>query len=247
MDLKGKTCLVTGSSSGIGQAIAIECAKAGANILIHYRKNEFGAKETLQQVKQLSIGKIFQADLSSNEEVKSLFQKFKESKSSVDLLVNCAGEYKSGELNDYELWNNEFNNIFFSMVRVTNNFINHKPTANFRKIVNISSAYGLLDMTFEEGMQYSAAKSAVNSLTVSLAKKYAPQILVNAVAPGYTWTPNWEGTSPEDQKVFENLARIKRYIQPEEIAQMVVQLFENDAITGEIIRVDGGLHLWEIK
>lgn len=132
------------------------------------------------------------------------------------------------------------------MVRVTNEFLNIPCPDSIRKIVNISSIYGIPSLGNPEGPQYSAAKAAVNSFTYNLAKKLAPGVLVNAVAPGYTWTPPWKGTSKEEIKKYESASKIGRYIQPSEIATMVVELLRNDAVTGEIIRVDGGLHLQNI-
>lgn len=246
MNLIRKTVLVTGSSSGIGKAIAIECAKNKNSVFIHYRKNKKGAEATLKEVNKYSIGKIFQADLTNLSEVKNLFIEINKSNPKLDYLVNNAGEFQSGVLDNYKLWQSEFQNIFYSVLYVTNEFLHTKGSNQLRKIINISSAYGFLDTGITGSLQYCAAKAAINSLTVNLAKKLAPNILVNAVAPGYTWTPNWEGTSEKDMQTAKNLTRIKRYISPEEIASMVIQLLKNDAITGEIIRVDGGLHLPEI-
>ena len=82
---------------------------------------------------------------------------------------------------------------------------------------------------------------------MNLAKKLAPKVLVNAVAPGFTWTPPWEGTPKETLKACEDLTKIGRFIEPEEIATSVVYLAENDAMTGEILRVDGGTHLMDIR
>jgi len=95
--------------------------------------------------------------------------------------------------------------------------------------------------------QYSAAKAAVNNFTMNLAKKYAPNILINAVAPGYTWTPAWEGTSEKEKKACVDRTKIGRFIKPEEVATAVIELLNNDAVTGEIIRVDGGLHLLNLE
>ncbi|MDP2692134.1 MAG: SDR family oxidoreductase [bacterium] len=246
MNLKNKTILVTGSSSGIGQAIAIACAKQGAIVLVHYRNNEKGAQATLKQVKNYAQGSVFQADLSNLAEVKILFAKITKEYPELDCLINNAGEFLSGNLDDYDLWQSEFQNIFFSTLYVTNEFLQTKGSKGLRKIVTISSVYGLLDTGIPGGIQYCAAKAAINSLTVNLAKKLAPHILVNAVAPGYTLTPNWKGVSKKDKQTAANFTKIKRFITPEEIASMVIALLQNDAITGEIIRVDGGLHLSEI-
>ena len=243
MNIKDKVILVTGSSSGIGKAVAIECAKAGATVLIHFRKNKKGAEESLTEVNKYSKGKIFQADLSKPEEVERMFSEIKK----VDILVNNAGEYQSGDFDNFELWKSQFDNIFFSAVLTTNEFIKVKTTENIRKIINIVSVYGVPNMGNPNGPQYSAAKAALGNFTLTLAKKLAPNILVNGVAPGYTWTPPWEGTSKEDLACCEKQTRIKRFTRPEEIASMVLELIRNDAMTGEIIRVDGGLHLINLE
>ncbi len=245
MELRDKIILVTGSSSGIGRAIAIECAQAGAITLIHYRKNQVGAKETLKQINKYSQGKIYQADLSISSEATKLFENLQKDFKLIDALVNNAGESRGGSLDNIPMWEHQLQNILMSMVYTTNEFLKLQNQASLRKIINISSIYGDLNMGNPEFIQYSGAKAAVNSLTYNLAKKLAPQILVNAVAPGYTWTPPW-GASQAAFKDEINLTRIKRFITPEEIATTVVGLLGNDAITGEIIRVDGGLHLQDI-
>lgn len=240
MLLKDKTILVTGSSSGIGRSIAIECAKNQAHVLIHYRKNQAGAKETLQQVQQYSQGEIYSADLSVPVQVKHLFASF--SAKFPDMLVNNAGESIPGQFDDYKLWKSQWENIFMSQVYCVNEFLKNKSDV-LKKIVNISSIYGLFNMGDENYPQYSAAKAAVNSWTIILARKLKNQCLVNAVAPGWVWTPPWEGTPEETQNNLTSLTQIKRFIHPDEIASLVVSLLQNDALTGEIIRVDGGLHL----
>jgi len=246
--LNNKTILVTGASSGIGKAVAIEAARQETIVLIHYRKNQSGAQETLKEVKQYSKGGIFSTDLTKPDEVKKLFEEIRsKGYEALDGLVNCAGEATSGEFDDLQVWDHQLSNIFLSQVYTTNEFIKFCNSDALRKIVNISSVYGILEMGNPDFPQYSAAKAAVNSFTMNLAKKFAPSILVNAVAPGYTWTPAWEGTSEEEKKACENLTKIGRFIRPEEIATVVVELLNNDAITGEVIRVDGGLHLLNLR
>lgn len=246
MNIKNKVVFVTGSSSGIGQATAIVCAQHGAQVLIHFRKNKTGADATLKEVKKYSQGSIFQADLSQADAVQELFAQINKKYSTIDILVNNAGEFQAGEFNDVDLWQSQFQTNLMSIVYTVNEFLNINNSTNLRKIINISSAYGFLDTGIPSGMQYCAAKAALNSLTINLAKKLAPTVLVNAVAPGYTWTPNWEGTSQEDMQRVTSLTKIQRYITPEEIASMVLELVKNDGITGEVIRVDGGLHLPDI-
>jgi len=244
--MKDKVVLVTGSSSGIGQAIAIECANLGAQVLVHYRNNEKGAQETLKEVEKYTSGKVFSADLTNLQEVKNLFENINKEFSQLDMLVNNAGEATPGEFDDYDVWEKVMQNIFMSQVYCSNEFLKQERK-NLRKIVNISSVYGIADMGNPEFPHYSAAKAAINSFTCNLAKKYAPNVLVNAVAPGYTITPAWEGVSKEELKACEDLNKIKRFVNAEEVAQMVVAVLQNDAVTGEIIRVDGGLHLLNLR
>jgi NAD(P)-dependent dehydrogenase (short-subunit alcohol dehydrogenase family) len=240
-----KTILVTGASSGIGQAIAKEIAKCGAVVLIHYHKNEDGAKATLGMIKKYSHGNVFQADLTKPFDVKELFLNIRHKHHGfIDFLVNNAGEAHPGDLDDMKTWDSQIKNILLSQVYTSNEFIKFNNTNNLRKIVNISSIYGNLESGNSDYFQYSAAKAAVNSFTLNLAKKYAPNILVNAVAPGYTLTPAWKGTPKEEFIDLAEKTLIRRFVQPEEIATMVVELLSNNAITGEIIRVDGGLHLY---
>jgi 3-oxoacyl-[acyl-carrier protein] reductase len=238
VDLKDKTILVTGSSSGIGQAIAIAAAKKGAKVIVHYRKNKTGAEETLKEVNKYSSGQIVQADLTIDSEVEKMFKDMLK----LDILVNCAGDSVEGKINNIELWKSQLDNILLSMVKVTNYFLKFEQNG-LRKILNISSMYGSGEIGMEEYAQYSAAKAAVNSYTCTLAKKFATNILVNAVAPGYTWTKAWGNMDVTEKKKYEDLTRIGRFVRVEEIAKMVIAILENDAITGEIIRVDGGTHL----
>ncbi|MBI4129894.1 SDR family oxidoreductase [Candidatus Roizmanbacteria bacterium] len=247
MQLKGKVVLVTGSSSGIGKAIAVACAKQGSCVVIHFRNNKQGAAEAVKQVNNYSHGTMITADLSEPGGAKRLFETLKKDSIRVDILVNNAGQATPGQFDDMQTWESQWNNIFMSQVQVTNEFIRSPHSNEIRKIVNISSVYGIPEMGNPDFPQYSAAKAAVNSFTCNLAKKLAPSVLVNAVAPGYTWTPPWEGTPQEELEACKNLTRIRRFVEPEEIAVTVVHLLQNDAITGEIIRVDGGLHLPNLR
>ena len=244
MILKNKTVLVTGSSSGIGQAIAIEFAKGKSQVLIHYRKNKRGAEDTLKKVKKYSDGSILEADLEDPIQINSMFEKIKIDYSELDILINNAGQYNPGELGDINIWNNQFRNILLSAVVTSDKFIKMQ-SKDIRKIVNISSVYGRMEFPNPKSIQYSAMKAAVSNMTVALAKKHSPDILVNAVLPGYTMTPAWGKLPAEIEKELGGKTLIKRFIKATEVATMVVEIVKNDALTGQLIRVDGGLGLKE--
>lgn len=246
MDLNNKTILVTGASSGIGQAVAVACAKEGARVIINYRKNKDGAEQTLEAVQKHSRGFIVQADLIDEKQINEMFGQIAKEVGAIDALVNNAGEATLGDFFNNDVWRGQFENIFFSALHVSQYFLKQNSECILRKIVNITSVYGNPDGGNGEFFAYSAAKAALTSMTVTLAKTNQ-RVLVNAVAPGYTWTPPWEGISEEEKKLCEERTMIGRYVTPDEIAHMVITLLENDAITGQIITVDGGLMLKQLE
>ncbi|MEK7570285.1 MAG: SDR family oxidoreductase [Patescibacteria group bacterium] len=198
MHLKNKRILITGASSGIGQAIAISCAQKGAVILINYRKNPKGAQHTLKEVQKYSEGSIFQADLTDEQEIQKMFLKIYNEVGEIDLLVNSAGDAQSGDFFDNEQWKGQFESIFFSALHVCQNFLKQNVGSSLRKILNVSSCYGNIGTGNTTYFAYSVAKAALSSMTVNLAK-IDGRVLVNAIAPGYTWTPPWEGTSEAEK------------------------------------------------
>lgn len=236
MDLKNKTILVTGASSGIGQAIAIAGAKKGAKVFIHYFDNLKGAEETLAEVNKYSAGKIVQADLMFPDNVAKMFQEINEP---LDCLVNNAGHAKGGDILDNQIWAYEFANIFFSQVYCTQNFLKQNIDSPLRKAINISSVYGKIDGGQPDYIAYSAAKAAVLSLTVTLAKENS-KVLVNAVTPGYVITPAWGKLSEEDKKKYGAEMVCGRMLEPIEIAQAVVDALVDDTKTGQIINEYNG-------
>lgn len=240
MNLKDKTILVTGASSGIGEAVALASAKRGAVVLINYRNNEKGAKKTLSQVQEYSKGFLFRADLEKEVQIKKMFSQISDKVGKVDALVNNAGEHEGGGIFDNKVWESQFQNIFFTALHVSQEFLKQNKKSELRKIVNVSSIYGTLGHAKPTSVAYSIAKTAMNGLTVAMAKMFA-NVSVNAVAPGYTWTPAWDGTVGQEKKMFEKRALINRFVAAEEIGEAVVSLLENDAITGQILTVDGGV------
>ncbi|HEY4493030.1 MAG TPA: SDR family oxidoreductase [Candidatus Paceibacterota bacterium] len=246
MNLKGKKVLVTGASSGIGRAIAISCAQKGATILINYRKNLKGAEETLKKVNKYSKGFVYQADLIDESQINQMFKVASGQVEGIDILVNNAGDAQPGDFFDNERWKEQFENIFFSALHVSQKFLKQNNETLLRKIVNVSSIYGNIGVSNSTYFSYSVAKTALTGMTVALAKLDG-KVLVNAIVPGYTWTPPWEGISEAEKKICESRTMINRYVAAEEIAHAVVGVLENDAMTGQVITVDGGLLLSSLE
>ncbi len=234
--------LVTGASSGIGKAIAIAFAQKRAHVLVHYGRNKVGAQETLREVEKNSSGGVYQADLMDPGAVKSLFQDIKRATPTIDVLVNNAGDARSGELNEDAIWEYEYKNIFLSAMHASAEFIS-MPSSHLRKIINITSIYGNLSTGDPEYVQYSAFKAALANVTATLSKSAAPQILVNAIAPGYTETPAWAGAPSESREACARATLIGRFVRPEEVAHAAIFIAENDALAGQVVTLDGGTSL----
>jgi len=242
MQLNGRTVLVTGASSGIGQATAVAFAHKGAHVLVHYGKNKAGAAETLREVEKVASGALLQADLMRREQIAALFKAIETTGRTIDVLVNNAGEARPGDINDDEAWAHQLDNIFLSAVHVTRAFL-AMPADGLRKIVNVTSLYGNPTGGSAQFLQYSAFKAALASLTTTLNKTTAPNVIVNAVAPGYTETPAWAGAPPEVMAELARTTSIGRFVAADEVAHAILFIAENDALVGQVITLDGGTSL----
>ncbi len=242
MELNGRTVLVTGASSGIGQATAVAFAHKDAHVLVHYGNNRAGAEATLAEVEKVSSGEVLQADLMRRENVTALFAEIARTDRTIDVLVNNAGEARPGEIDDDAAWDYELHNIFLSAVHVTRAFLALR-SAQPRRIVNITSLYGTLTGGSAQFLQYSAFKAALANLTTTLNKATAPNVIVNAVAPGYTDTPAWAGAPPELIAELARTTATGRFVTADEVAHAVVFCAENDALVGQVITLDGGTSL----
>jgi len=242
MDLQGKTVLVTGASGGIGRAVAIAFAQKRAHVLVHYGKNKSGAQATLDEVKAISSGSLCQADLMDRDQIAALFADIKKTTPTIDVLVNNAGDARAGEIGDDEVWDYEYQNIFISAVQMSREFL-AQPSTNLRKIVNVTSLYGNLQTGEPHYLQYSAFKAALANLSATLNKSSAPKVIVNAIAPGYTQTPAWDGAPPEVIAACARATSIGRFVRADEIAHAAVFIAENDALVGQVLTIDGGTSL----
>lgn len=242
MQLKDHVVVVTGAAANIGKATALLFAKQGAKVVVSTKSNVEGGKKVVDTIKADGGDAIFvQADLSKQEDVDQLFEETVKVFGTLDILVNNAGvtvgkPFMETTLND---WRSQYEDNLFSMVLCSQAAAKIMLDKNKGVILNTTSIRGLEHGGRPTAMAYCTAKAAAISFTKNLAKELAPNIRVNAVAPGFTITPNYDQESPM-VKSFIDGTLIKRWIQPEEIADAFLFLATAEGVTGENLIVDGG-------
>jgi len=242
MRLDKKVAVITGSAANIGKATALLFAKEGAKVVVTTKNNVEGANKVVDEVKAQGGEAVFvQADLSKPGDVKQLFAAAVEAFGSVDILVNNAGVTKGKPFLETTLedWQDQYADNMFSMVLCSQAAAKIMLDKGSGVILNTTSIRGLEHGGRPTAMAYSTAKAATISFTKNLAKELAPNIRVNAVAPGFTLTPNYDQDSPMVKGFIEGTL-IKRWIKPEEIAEALLYLATAEAVTGENLIVDGG-------
>jgi glucose 1-dehydrogenase len=253
MRLDGKVALVTGGSKGIGQAIAIRLASAGAKVAFNYRSHRAGAEETLEKVKAAGgEGFTLQADLASIAGVRQLVAKTIENFGKLDILVNNAGIEKNADFwdvteEDYDaVLNVNLKSVFFA----TQELVKHlRSTKSPGKVINISSVHE--ELPFPHFAAYCASKGGLKMLMRDLAVELAPLgININNVAPGAIETPinaNLLDDPVKSNALLKNIP-LGRLGKPDDVASLVAFLAsaEADYITGSTFVVDGGL-LWNYQ
>lgn len=244
MELKNKIVVITGSSSGIGKTTAIRFAKEGAKILINYNINSEGGKDTLKEVEKYSEGLLVQADVSKPEDIKRLFEEVENKFGTVDILINNAAipNDKVPYLEaDYESILEMVKTDLVGPMICAQEAIKFMQKQGYGKIINTSSIRGA-----EHGgrsVVYAASKSGINSFSKTLAKMVSPNIQVNAVAPGFVKTRNYDKMTTEQTNTFIEQTYLKRWVTEDEIADAFIFLAKNDAMTGQVIYVDAGFTL----
>lgn len=246
-ELEGKIAIVTGASRGIGRAIALNLAAAGAHIVAVYQQNKEKAEELAQEIEPLGRACLtVKADVAVEDEVNALIDQTMTQFGKIDMLVNNAGMTKDGLIMRMktEDWHSVLNvnlsGMFYALKAVT------KPMMKQRsgKIVFITSVIGLTGNAGQAN--YAAAKAGVIGLMKSAAKEFASRgIQVNAVAPGFIDTDMTKGLNDEVKKTYLEQIPLKRFGRVEDVAEAVKFLVSEkaDYITGQVIHVNGGLYM----
>ena len=245
MDFTNKTAVVTGGSRGIGLAIATKLAQGGANIAILYVGDEsegIKAKEELSQY-GTKVEQYF-CDVSDFEASQKVVEQVIEEFGGIDFLINNAGITRDKLILNME--EKDFDAVIGVNLKGTFNMIKHTykhfMKKRFGRIVSTSSIVGLNGNTGQAN--YSASKAGIIGLTKSVAKELAGRgVTANAVAPGYIGTDMTNVLSDKVKDAMKAQIPAKRIGTPEDVANVVAFLCSDEAsyVTGEVIRVDGGL------
>lgn len=238
-----KTVLVTGSSRGIGKAIAVKFAKKGYNVVINCITNEALLEQTKKEIETYQVPCLaYVGDIGNYESAKELFVLIKKMFGTLDVLVNNAGISYIGLFSEMKIedWNRIIETNLTSVFNCCTLAIPDMVSQQNGKIINISSVWGNVGASCE--VAYSATKGAINSLTMALAKELAPSnVQVNAVACGAIDTEM--NHFLEDDELLELINEIpsNRLGKAEEVADFVYHLaYKNGYLTGQVIKLDGG-------
>ena len=248
MVLKDQVALVTGASSGIGQATAVALAREGARVAVNYLKNARGADKTVETVcKAGGDAFTFRADVTKSAEVGTLVEATRKRLGKIDILVNNAGDLLArrtlAEMTE-EYWDQimalNLKSVFLCVRAVWEEMAARKNGS----IINVTSIAGR-NGGGPGAAAYAAAKGGLLTYTKGLAKELAPYgVRVNGIAPGVIWTPYHERYSPPDmfQKYLASIP-LGRAGTAEEVAEVIVFLASPAAryMTGETVEVNGGM------
>ena len=238
-----KVILITGASTGIGAETAHHLAQ-GNDIFIHYCASKEAAQTVAADI-QAKDGRahLLQADLSNEGGCRALFKAVEEKVDKLDVLLNNAGgliKRKSAKDCEWKLMEEIFALNTFSAMMVTSLFIPMLEKGEDPSIINITSV--AMRHGGPTAIVYAAAKAALDSYTRGAAKELAPDIRVNAVAPGVIVTPFHDKVStPEQLEAWRKGNPLERNGDPIHIAQTIKFIVENNFLNGETIDVNGGL------
>jgi len=245
--MKKKNLLITGGSTRIGKEIALHFAKRGWNIIIHYFKSSSEArilKKIIEKNKVKAI--LIKADLKNRKQVENIFFLAKKELGKIDCLINNAALFEKDDILNFtsKNWNDHLNINLLAPAILIKNFAKQAPKKTSSNIINIiDQRVFKLTPIF---MSYTLSKSALYTLTKTMAMRLGPSIKVNGIAPGPTIKSKRQSTKHFNKQARSTL--LKKPVGLKDICDTVEFLINNNSITGQVIAVDSGQNLmWNIK
>ncbi len=244
MEFKGKTSLVTGASQGIGETIALELSKGGAEVLmldVQKEKLEDAAEKIRERGGKAAA---YYADVSDMELISEVVKRMIKNHKQIHHVVNNAGITRDNLLMRMkeEEWDSVLAVNLKGVFNISRAVIRHMMGKRYGRIVNVSSVVGLMGNAGQAN--YSASKAGVIGFTKSLAREVASRgITVNAVAPGYIATAMTKNLPDAVKRKFEDIIPMKKFGLPEDVANAVRFLLSDKAayITGQVLGINGGM------
>jgi len=246
MKLKDKISLVTGSSRGIGRAVALAYAKEGAKVVVNYTSNEKAANEVVKAIEKMDSQAIaVKADVAKKSETERLVQAGIDQFGRIDILVNNAGFGRPAMMLKMEedQWDQVIDIHLKGAFLCSQAVGRHMKEQKSGKIINVSSVAGLVGTVGQ--INYSAAKGGVLSMTKSMARELARyNVCVNVISLGIVATDMSEKIRTDEKlsEIYMNRILLKRFAEPKDISPAFVFFAsdESNYITGQLLCVDGG-------
>jgi len=242
-----KNILITGGATRIGKEIALHFSKKGWNIAIHYFKSSSKAKSLKKIIDKNDVKVILiKADLKKTKQVEKIISIAKKKLGTIDCLINNAALFEMDDILDFttKRWNDHLNINLLAPAILIKQFAKQVPNKNISNIINIiDQRVFKLTPIF---MSYTLSKSALYTLTKTMAMRLGPNIKVNGIAPGPTIKSKRQSTEHFNNQAKSTL--LKKSVSPEDICDTVEFLINNNSITGQVIAVDSGQNLtWNSK
>ena len=247
MELQGKAAIITGGGVGVGRAVALDLARRGVSVAVNYSRSGAEAEAVADEAEKIGVRALsVKADVGRDDQARALVDQASKAFGRLDILVNNAGVTRFIDHADLEKVGEEDWEFIFR-TNVWGTFVCSRAAAPALKkdgggaIVNLSSVAGVYGTG--SSIPYCASKAAINNMTVTLARALAPDVRVNAVAPGFVDTRWWSERENKDaiQQLAAAASPLKKVCQPEDVSKVVVDLVTSDLITGQILVVDGGM------
>jgi len=242
MELRNKVALVTGGAVRLGRALTLALVAEGARVIIHYGRSSSAADELLAEITACGAeGTTMQADLQQPGAVLALIERAVAHFGAIDALINNAAIFEPGNWDDTteENWDRHFAINLKAPFFLSQAFAQQLPQGRRGHIINIADWRG--ERPGADHVAYTLTKAGIIALTKSLALALAPDIQVNAIAPGLILPPPDRDQSYLDSKATHIPAR--RTGSPEEIARAMLFLLHSDFVTGEVLHITGGEQL----